>query len=273
MTESNTIKLKNLGNADPAGWNSGMQREEGIFIPFDQRGFTFSCRPDIACFNSCCARLRLLLTPYDILRLKNRLGISSDVFLERYTDTVKVDYSPFPMVRLRMKKEDGQHCPFLSEQGCTVYEDRPGACRLYPLGRAAISSGDGTISEKFFIVKESHCLGLGENRHWGLEKWMDHEGVTEYNEVNDEWLKIVTSRGLRGRGEALDKKLQMFFMASYNLDRLRAFFFKSSFFTHFKVSETRWQALKEDDLELLRFGFLWQRFSLLGEKTLTPAKA
>ena len=43
-------------------------------------GFTFACHPEVPCFNQCCRRLNLVLTPYDVLRLKNHLGMSSEEF-------------------------------------------------------------------------------------------------------------------------------------------------------------------------------------------------
>ncbi len=35
----------------------------------------FNCHKGIACFNKCCQQIDLTLAPYDIVRLKNRLGI------------------------------------------------------------------------------------------------------------------------------------------------------------------------------------------------------
>ena len=36
---------------------------------------------DIACFTRCCRNIDILLTPYDVIRMKNRLGITSTEFL------------------------------------------------------------------------------------------------------------------------------------------------------------------------------------------------
>jgi len=41
----------------------------------------FRCHKNIACFNECCKRIDISLTPYDILRLKNRLELTSNEFL------------------------------------------------------------------------------------------------------------------------------------------------------------------------------------------------
>ncbi len=45
--------------------------------------FMFRCHPDIGCFNRCCRNLNLFLYPYDVVRLKQALGVTADVFLDR----------------------------------------------------------------------------------------------------------------------------------------------------------------------------------------------
>ncbi len=238
---------------------------EETFSPFSGETFRFRCGKDVPCFNECCAKLRLILTPYDILRLKHRLRMSSGRFLEQYTETVFEEQCRFPMVKLRMTSGESGACPFVSPDGCTVYEDRPVACRIYPLGRAySIVEGRGA-QEKFFIVREPHCLGFREDRQWNLKDWMRHEGVDAYNAVNDPWAEIVTSnRSLRGGNPT--QKHQMFFMASYNLDAFRKFVFHSKFLDVFHVAPAVKETIRQDDRALLRFAWGWLKFSLFGDK-------
>jgi Fe-S-cluster containining protein len=248
-------------------------QEGDILIPLKESSFKFRCHKDIPCFTECCARLNLLLTPYDVLRLKNRLGISSEEFLDTYTDMKVDERSPLPMVRLKMNTDEKRTCPFVTPEGCTLYEDRPGACRMYPVGRAALNPGGGQDTrEKFFIVREDHCLGFQEEKNWTLEEWLANEGLEEYNAVNDHWMEIITSGRSLGRGEEVRKKIQMFYMASYNLDKFREFIFKSRFLDLFEVEEGLQEKLRSDDMELLRFALRWLKFSLFGEKTITLKK-
>jgi len=241
---------------------------KNVFKPFEGNRLEFSCHKDIPCFNKCCAKLRLILTPYDILRMKKRLGLSSDDFLERYTDTVMEDNSRFPMVTLKMNSEKDGICPFVTEQGCSIYEDRPGACRLYPIGRAStMVDGEKDAREKFFIVSEEHCLGFQEEKSWALDEWLNHEGVSEYNAMNDQWLEIITSSKSLGP-ENTTQKYQVFFMASYNLDKFKEFIFKSKFFDLFEVKADLKDKLANDDVDLMKFGFEWLKFSLFGDKTI-----
>ena len=238
-----------------------------IFKSFQGNEFHFDCHKDITCFTDCCAGLRLVLTPYDILRIKNRLNLSSGDFLERYTETVFESPSQFPMVKLKMEEDEKAACPFVTKEGCTIYEDRPGACRIYPLGRAALKvDREETAREKFFIVNEAHCLGFQEPRRWTIEGWMANEGVDDYNSMNDRWVEIITSQKSLGPDEDVRKKVQMFFMTSYNLDKFREFIFKSRFFERFEVAPDLREEMAHDDVALMKFGFDWLKFSLFGEK-------
>ena len=249
------------------------QRDETVFVPIGKNDtFSFLCHPGIRCFNQCCAKLKLTLTPYDIVRMKNVLNMDSDSFLERYTRIFEDNHRAFPGVRLRMLENERNSCPFLTPGGCGIYRDRPGACRLYPMGRAAAHHGAGgsKVSEKYFLVRETHCLGFNESLRWMPSDWMSHEGLGAYLAFNDQWQKIVTHRGSPGRAGDLDRKRSMFFMASYNLDRFRDFLFASSFFRRFHVDENVRESIREDDEALLRFAIDWLKFSLLGEKTLLP---
>ncbi len=45
--------------------------------------FKFRCHPGVACFTECCGKTTIILTPYDILRLKNRLGVPAGDFLQK----------------------------------------------------------------------------------------------------------------------------------------------------------------------------------------------
>ncbi|MCP4681195.1 MAG: YkgJ family cysteine cluster protein [Desulfobacterales bacterium] len=242
-----------------------------VFRPLTGDTFHFNCHKDISCFTECCAKLRLILTPYDILRMKNRVGLTSDEFLDKFTDTDMTSHHRFPMVKLKMRDDEKKTCPFVTEEGCSIYEDRPGACRIYPIGRAARmvgADGEESADDKFFFVEESHCLGFREERLWTLEEWLGHEGVSQYNTMNDKWLEIIGGDKNLGTKDAVKKKVRMFFMASYNLDRFRDFIFQSRFFDLFDVDQGLKEAMKSDDEALISFAFDWLKFSLFGDKTI-----
>ena len=60
--------------------------------------FKFKCHPGVACFTECCRDINIILTPYDIIRLKNRLDLSSEEFLALYTEPQLLEKTGLPVV-------------------------------------------------------------------------------------------------------------------------------------------------------------------------------
>lgn len=235
--------------------------------PLDNGGFRFDCHPGVPCFTECCRDLKLILTPYDILRLKNHLGLESGEFLDRYTDLEVDESSKLPMVYLSMLDNERKTCPFVSPEGCTVYTDRPSACRTYPLARASRKHKlHGTVLEDYFVLREDHCRGFEEDRFRTVDEWIQDQGLSSYHEMNNPWMEIVTHSRLRN-GLPM-KQYQMFFMASYNLDQFRRFVFQGRFLQVFELTSDEADALKESNEALLRLAYRWLRFSLLNEPAL-----
>ena len=80
--------------------------DPSLIQPLVQGRFRFACSKALPCFTMCCANLDLALSPYDVLRLKNRIGLSSEAFLEKYT-TVSINQAyGLPLVRLKMTEDE-----------------------------------------------------------------------------------------------------------------------------------------------------------------------
>ncbi|MDA8105377.1 MAG: YkgJ family cysteine cluster protein, partial [Nitrospiraceae bacterium] len=95
--------------------------------------FSFGCNSGLTCFNKCCRDINLFLTPYDILRMKRRLRIPSGEFLRTYTFPLFPEEIGHPVILLKMLPDETKNCPFVSDQGCLIYDDRPWSCRSFPL--------------------------------------------------------------------------------------------------------------------------------------------
>lgn len=231
--------------------------------------FRFACGPHVPCFTDCCRKLELLLTPFDVLRLRKRLALSSADFLDAHCRIRWKTAHGFPEVLLKMTAEGDQRCPFVTPEGCSVYPDRPGACRIYPLGRASTKHPlDGTSREFYFTVREAHCRGFEEPANWLVREWLTDQGMHEYNRVNDLLMELYLHR-TRGKQVTLGPRhIQMFMMACYNPDRFRDFIFQSAFLTKFDILPDTVDALRDDDLSLLEFAFQWLKFALFSEPTL-----
>ena len=240
-----------------------------------QSRFRFRCHKDIKCFTQCCSNIEILLTPYDVVRLKKRLGMKSEEFLEKYTFAKIDDKSSHPHLYLMMDEDRGGRCPFVTDEGCTAYTDRPANCRYYPVGQGTLKKEgkDGPVEEEFyFMIKEPHCYGRDEKKSWTIASWREDQEVNRYDEVNREWKAIQLRKNLYGQ-EGLDEKKQMqFFMASYNLDKFREFIFSSNFLNVFDIDEETVEKIKTDDVELIKFGARYIKYVMMLEETLKLKK-
>lgn len=236
--------------------------------------FRFKCHNEISCFTKCCNNIDIMLTPYDVVALKKRLGISSEEFLEKYTYAQTDGKANFPIPYLRMADDEARSCPFVSAEGCTVYEDRPANCRYYPIGQGTLKKAvdDRIVDEEFFFfVKEDHCKGFEESDQWTVASWREDQGVDRYDELNRDWKSILLMRNVPEM--ALDgKKLMLFYMACYDTDRFRRFIFQSKFLDHFELDEASREKLRSDDVELMLFGFKFLKYILMMEETLKAKK-
>ncbi len=232
--------------------------------------FRFGCHPGISCFNTCCSDVNIFLSPYDVLRLKNRLGISSTEFLERYTLLPVQKDMTVPVVVLRMEDNEQKNCPFVTDQGCGVYEDRPWPCRMYPVGLATSKdTEDGWRGEHFyFLLKEDTCMGHEGAKEWTVQEWMDDQDVAPYEEWGEAYKELSLHKFFEEGMVLTPDKMEMFFNSTYDLDKLRQFVFNSTLLERFEVDEEMVHQMKTDDEVLLRFGFLWLRFALFGEATM-----
>lgn len=232
---------------------------------FDADTFTFQCHKEIACFTQCCKNADMYLYPYDIIRLKKRLGISSDKLLKQKTISAFRDNPYFPNLMLRMSETGDNDCPFLTANGCNVYEDRPFSCRAYPLERAvARSEFDNQKLTCHFVAMHSYCLGHNESQQWTSEQWMEDQDLHIYNQMNELWVEIDTifRQNPWGPEGTEGNALKMAFMACFNVDKLREFAFNTSFFSRFEISSDRIKQCKNSDIEMMKLGFDWVKFFL-----------
>ena len=224
-------------------------------------GFRFSCHNRISCFNTCCADINIFLTPYDLLRMRRATGLSSGEFLKRYTIPLLGD-DGLPLVALKMIKDEKKSCPFVTSNGCKIYQDRPWSCRMYPIFPASPEE-DG-----FFIEEGGPCLGFKDEKQWTIDEWKKAQGIDIYDKMNESYREI-TYHDYFQKGNKLDSgKARLIYRACYDLNEFKRFLFETRFFDIYDVEEGIIERLKEDEEELLNFGYKWVRFNLFGEDTL-----
>ncbi|MBF0212060.1 MAG: YkgJ family cysteine cluster protein [Magnetococcales bacterium] len=231
--------------------------------------FKFRCHPDIPCFNTCCANIEILLTPYDILRLRKRLNISAEAFLYEYATPYTLTKGQLPVPLMRMNPETGK-CPFNTPSGCSVYEDRPVTCRYYPVGMALMHKQNSQENESFYyLIKEDYCQGHQENLEWSIDSWRQDQGSDGYDLRNQGWMDLILKR--RSAGDEVNTSLQLsefFYMASTNPEEFRRFVFESTFLKRFDLAPETVERIRTDDEALIEFAFDWLKAILFGDKKL-----
>lgn len=232
--------------------------------------FLFRCHAGLECFNRCCRNLNLFLYPYDVIRLKGCLGISSDEFLDKYVDVVLRPGNYFPEVLLSMSENAERTCPFLAETGCSVYPDRPDACRTFPVEHGLIfDSETGRREPVHFFRPPDFCMGKYEKTSWSLASWAIDQDAVLYNRMTERWaeLKRLFQNNPWGAEGAGGSRGKMAFMAAYNVDQFRNFVFNSSFLKRYKVKSPILKKIEKDDVELMKLGFSWIKMFVWGMKS------
>jgi Fe-S-cluster containining protein len=242
-------------------------RIEPVRLTHNSR-FNFKCHPGVSCFTECCRGTHIILTPYDIIRLKKRLDLDSEQFLAIYTEPHILEKTDLPVVALKHLDDNHQSCPFVREDGCILYEDRPTACRYYPLGVASLQHKEGADDEGFFFfINEPHCKGFDESSQWNVAEWRNDQGVDLMDEINAEWTDLVVhKKSFPPNIKLTEQAKQMFFMVSYNIDKFRRFVFESTFLKRMPLDDDTREKLKTDDVALLKFGVTWLQSILFNPK-------
>lgn len=226
---------------------------------------TFVCGPANVCFNDCCRDLNQVLTPYDVLRLKNHLHLPSRTFLQTYTTRHSGPASGLPVVTFKFDPSAGHACPFVRDTGCFVYPDRPASCRLYPLARAISRSREsGEIQEYYAFIQEDHCKGFENRNSQTVGQWLAGQEVEPYNRNNDKLMELIHLKNRIMPGPLTQDQSNAVFLALYDLDEFRHRIFSQDLLGGVPVSRQLMQNIGTKDEALLDLGVKWVRYQLFG---------
>lgn len=249
---------------------------ESSFVPEilnEDHPLRFSCHKGISCFNQCCKQADVMLAPYDVIRLKNHLNMTSEDFLKEYT--VPWEMEAKGVVGVKLKTNEDKHCLFMTENGCSVYADRPSACRYYPYGLMGIKHAEAKTDEQaYFRIKEDHCKGFDEiaedTPQMTIKEYRKAQGVEIYDDMNIDWIRIMLKKKSTGPsiGKPSESSLQMLFMATYDMDRFKRFLQSPNFRKIYDISDEEFERITTNDVERLKFGYRLMLQVLFGEKSI-----
>ncbi len=247
---------------------AAMQFPDNVSRLCSGKRFSFACHSGLSCYTECCRELELVLAPYDVLRLRQVLQLASTAFIDRYVVLEEDDRGGFPRLYLGMVDDGRASCPFISQEGCRVYENRPGACRAYPVGRGVTLAEDGTVREMHVLVREEHCRGFATDTSHTVAGWSENQGLAEYNRLNDELLGLLYHEEIRrGTRPLTAEERDLFLLALYRLDEFGSMAASPAFYNKYLPDRGEREAILADDLLLLRFGIRWLTKRLFAEKT------
>ncbi len=235
--------------------------------------FRFSCHDGLSCFKTCCADVNIFLTPVDVLQLSRKLGLTTTEFLDQHALNPITKDLNLPVVLLKMESEPKKACPFVGDQGCTVYHERPWSCRMYPVGSALPPAKVGVDAKPvYFLFEDDFCKGHGEGQEWTIADWRKDQGADQREELEAGFNEIVSHPWFIG-GRQLDaRRMDMFYTGCYDLDAFRRFVFDTTFLTRFELPEDQIEKIRNSDDELMRFSYQWLRYALFSEPTIKVSK-
>lgn len=215
--------------------------------------FRFKCHDSLPCFTHCCRDVNIFLTPYDVLRLRRATGLGSAEFLARHTIHYLAGANHIPVVQLKMDPET-LYCKLVSDDGCTVYMNRPWACRMYPLD---LAPGAGAYR---LIVGKERCLGLLENESMEVDGWLSNQGVEPYVAM-EQLFEAVMPESFQ-RGKTLGPGLGKILFLAYDLDRFAEILEDPRILAFYEIDQELLARAKEDDETLLKLAFQYIRCQL-----------
>jgi len=139
-----------------------------------------SCGTD-GCPSTCCkASAPIILNPYEIALMCCASGKS----YENLLDIVDTDRANgFPLVMLPRDPV----CFFWTETGCRIYEARPLACRLFPLGRVFDKEQSHLV-----LPEQNRCTGLAMVPKQTVADYLRSQNVDKLILMADRWIEFVS---------------------------------------------------------------------------------
>ncbi len=133
------------------------------------------------CSSTCCkATAPIILNPYEIARICKAAGLSYEDLLD-VLDTDRAN--GFPLVMLPRDPA----CHFWTATGCMIYEARPLACRLFPLGRV-FEDGRSHI----VLPEVNRCSGLVSAPSRTVAAYLQEQDTALFIEMADRWIEFVS---------------------------------------------------------------------------------
>lgn len=145
------------------------------------RADTNGCKSCVACCKG--VGNSIVLDPYDVYRLRQGLATDFEGLLKTGVELHVEEGLILPNLKMI---GDEQECYYLNAQGrCGIHSNRPGICRLFPLGR--YYEGEG-----FYYILQVHECPKENKSKVKVKKWIDTPNLDAYEQFVLSWHNLVT---------------------------------------------------------------------------------
>lgn len=185
-----------------------------------------SCNDCKGC-EKCCHDMgdSIILDPYDVYNMTKATGKTFEQLLNKEIALSVVDGIILPHINMVTDNIEGPvaegdklYCSFLINGRCSIHSNRPGFCRLFPLGR--LYNEDGS----FDYINQIYECDYQQKTKIKIKQWLGIENLGKYEKYITDWhnfLKEVEAN-IAGKDDLLKKYnmliLQLFFVNTYDGD-------------------------------------------------------
>ena len=164
---------------------------ETMKIGLDEK-FKFNCT---MCGKCCINRDDILLTPNDVFKMSDALGLEISDFIKKYCEVYRGQSSKIPIVRL-LPVGPMKRCPLLKGNRCAVHHVKPVVCAMFPIGRCLIvdddskKGGEITVKDIQYIFTAPGC-GDKKKEHT-VREWLKDFNISDEDKYFIKWQQTVT---------------------------------------------------------------------------------
>lgn len=197
-----------------------MQREWNLSEITDGKLYNINDMAKVGCddckgCSKCCRDMgnSIILDPLDVQRILNRLGARFEELLIDKFELNMVDGIILP----NLKMNPSGACPFLGDdERCTIHSERPGICRIFPLGRLYENND-------FSYILQVHECPKEPKTKVKIKNWICADNINANQKFINDWhyFLIDVSKKLQAESEDNIKRITMFILNMFYLTPFR----------------------------------------------------
>ena len=216
--------------------------------------FSFACA---GCGDCCRGREDIVVSGFDLWRIAVRLRLPTRTVARAFCKASIGQVSRLPVLRLAPVREEGNNCPFLTEDHCAIHEAEPLVCALYPLAQEITK--EGSVS---YFLQPTSCGGQVISAKVG--DYLARYDIPAREATDVRWAQVCMT--LEDRVEALEAVFEPVFIRQMQQKLWQALYYRYDFAAPFLPQ------LKENlrglDAELEKLSALQERRNVRFRKSI-----